>query len=105
MKEFRVVKTIPARKVQIGIFISAVLLLAVGAMFLHAQSEVLAQICEPMTSYQIQNRVLSGGDYRLTTQCRSISNEIAGSDYRLMRLASALPWGNCCCSFLPVVKR
>jgi len=55
--------------------------------------------------YNIQAGTITGGNYQLTTLCQKKSNILSGGSYSIIDSPNSGLWGNCCCTYLPVVKK
>jgi len=83
--------------------------LGIGFQLAGAQYYIYPGIDNPSNAssihqYTIQDGAISGGNYQVTTLCEGASEGISGGSYRLLN-PSSLPWGNCCCNFLPIVRK
>ncbi|MBU0495851.1 MAG: hypothetical protein KKA73_25065 [Chloroflexi bacterium] len=90
-------KTVRTMKTRIAILLVAALLLLGGV----AQ----AQTGEPGLGYTVQAGTAGGGGYQLTALRWHASGSAVGGSYRLLSLSSTGPWGNCCCTYLPLTLR
>ena len=72
-----------------------------------AQGRALAQSNEPAPEqYVVAQGVASGGGYRLTSIAWQVSGASRGGEYRLQGPASpGVTIDQCCCTYLPCVKK
>jgi len=82
-----------------------VVVLLLGGMTLYAAAPMMAQTGGLGPGYTVQASAIAGGGYQLTSLRWQVSGMAGGGSYRLLDLASAGPWGNCCCTFLPLILR
>lgn len=59
----------------------------------------------PERPYAVKPGMVSGGDYRLTSQTWQLSGVASGGGYRLLGPASPSRGNQCCCTHLPCVLR
>jgi hypothetical protein len=85
--------------------IATIAFLLLGGVALQSAAPLLAQTGGPGLGYSVQAGTVAGGGYQLTSLRWHVSGSAVGGSYRLLNLSAAGPWGNCCCTFLPLVRR
>jgi len=79
-----------------------VLLAAIVALLL-VSTAASAQSGE---GYAVEEGIMAGGSYRLTSASLPDSEPMIGGGYQLLRLAGSTATGSgCCCTYLPCILR
>jgi hypothetical protein len=61
---------------------------------------------QPSGGYAVEEGVLTGGGYRLTSVTLPAGDTISGGGYQLLSLAESMATGSgCCCIYLPCILR
>jgi hypothetical protein len=91
----------------------AMVTLLLSGVTLQTIAPVMAQTGGPgpATWYSVEQEMASDGSYRLSSlalrQAQGdtwyVSGTVSSGDYKLTDAGQAGPWGNCCCTFLPLV--
>ncbi|MBU0491376.1 MAG: hypothetical protein KKA73_19510 [Chloroflexi bacterium] len=60
---------------------------------------------DPLAWYTVEQGTAAGGSYRLSSLTWHASGTARGEGYHLIDIGQSGPFGNCCCTFLPLVIR
>lgn len=92
----------------INLLVVVTLLLLIGVVLHQVQNSVVAQpgAINPPSLRTVEQGVLSGGSYRLTSLTWHVSGTTSGMSYRLQGPAApSLRGSGCCCTYLPCALR
>jgi hypothetical protein len=94
-------------KTQTAILVIALFSLLLGGATMQSAAPVVAQTGGPGPApwHTVRAGTAAGGDYSLTGLSWQASGTASGGGYRLLSLTGSGPFGNCCCTYLPLILR